>query len=105
MYINMSSLREVAIEPANFESKDRDADLKSQSERMPDSELGTEINSLSVQSNNNNEPSPLKSIPGLHQPAVESKRRKGEEWKSFPVSRAPIQFNHRYNQLNLKVFY
>ena len=87
----MSSLREVAAEPANFESKDRDTEihLKSQSERMPDSELGTEINSLSVQSNNDNEPSLLKSIPGLHQPAVESKRRKGEGWEIIPSFESP----------------
>ena len=72
------------IVTAKMESKKLDGEiqLKSQGERMPDSELGTEINSLSAKSNNDNRPSPLKSTPelNLHQPAVETKRRR-EEWE------------------------
>ena len=75
-----STIKEIAT--ANLESKkrDREIQLKSLKEKMPDSELGTEINSLSAKSNNDNGPSPLKSIPGLHQPAVKTKHRR-EEWE------------------------
>ena len=72
--INMPTILEIVT--AKMESKKRDGEiqLKSQGERMPDSELGTEINSLSAKSNNANRPSPLKSTPelNLHQPAVET---------------------------------
>ena len=80
------------IVTAKMESKKLDGEiqLKSQGERMPDSELGTEINSLSAKSNNANRPSPLKSTPelNLHQPAVETKRRR-EEWEIIQSSERP----------------
>ncbi|EFX82655.1 hypothetical protein DAPPUDRAFT_48987 [Daphnia pulex] len=56
---------------------------KSHSERISDSELSTETNSLSAESNNDNGRSPVKSTPsGLDLHQVKSKqRRRGAEWE------------------------
>lgn len=91
----MSGLRQIATEPGNLDSKameskpDRSPRLrhhtKSHSERISDSELSTETNSLSAESNNDNGRSPVKSTPsGLdlhHQPVKTKHRRRGAEWE------------------------
>lgn len=90
----MSGLRQIATEPANLDSKamesksERSPKLrhhtKSHSERISDSELSTETNSLSAESNNDNGRSPVKSTPSgldLHQPAKTKHRRRGAEWE------------------------
>jgi hypothetical protein len=90
----MSGLRQIATEPDSLDSKAQDAakmersprlrhHTKSHSERISDSELSTETNSLSAESNNDNGRSPVKSTPsGLDLHQVKSKqRRRGAEWE------------------------
>ena len=90
----MSALRQIATEPANLDSKAQDGKMersprlrhhtKSHSERISDSELSTETNSLSAESNNDKGRSPVKSTPSgldLHQPVKTKHRRRGAEWE------------------------
>jgi len=87
----MSGLRHIATEPANLdlragEKMDRSPHLRHQTKSqggVSDSELSTETNSLSAESNNDNGRSPVKSTPsGTDVQAAKSKqRRKGAEWE------------------------
>ena len=88
----MSGLRQIATEPANLdlrasEKMDRSPHLRHHTKSqggVSDSELSTETNSLSAESNNDNGRSPVKSTPsgGAESQASKSKqRRKGAEWE------------------------
>ena len=88
----MSGLRQIATEPANLdlragEKMDRSLHLRHHTKSqggVSDSELSTETNSLSAESNNDNGRSPVKSTPsgGTESQATKSKqRRKGAEWE------------------------
>ncbi|XP_032783250.1 oxysterol-binding protein-related protein 3 isoform X1 [Daphnia magna] len=90
----MSGLRQIATEPESLDSKALDGKMersprlrhhtKSHSERISDSELSTETNSLSAESNNENGRSPVKSTPSgldLHQQVKTKQRRRGAEWE------------------------
>lgn len=85
-------MRQIATEPANLdlrasEKMDRSPHLRHHTKSqggVSDSELSTETNSLSAESNNDNGRSPVKSTPsgGAESQASKSKqRRKGAEWE------------------------
>ena len=88
----MSGLRQIATEPGNLDLRGRDKMERSPHLRhhtkshsgVSDSELSTETNSLSAESNNDNGRSPIKCTPSGGSDAVSSKskqRRKGAEWE------------------------
>ena len=106
----MSGLRQIATEPGNLDAIRASGDkmekneksprlkqkTKSQSERISDSELSNETNSLSAESNNDNGRSPVKSADNQHPPGKSKTRRRGAEWEIIdsmkfvqPVDKVP----------------